>query len=231
MIDQVLSFSRFYWEVRKLNRSKKADLVFASSSRLFTAFLGYKIAKKSKATLFLDIRDIFVDTMSDVLKPSFFKPIIILFLKHIENKTFNYASHINLISEGFKEYFLKFKNKSFSFFTNGIDEEFLKTDNSLNQIRNDNAKLIIYAGNIGEGQGIVKIIPQAAKELGNNFTFLIYIMDYLYIAFVFLFTLKEINFNIFIYVLIFFILLLELLLKRDTFIPLFIISMFPGSII
>ena len=33
-------------------------------------------------------------------------------------------------------------------------------------------------------------------------------MDYLYIAFVFLFTLKEINFNIFIYVLIFFILLL-----------------------
>ena len=174
MIDQVFSFSRFYWEVRKLNRGKKADLVFASSSRLFTAFLGYKIAKKSKATLFLDIRDIFVDTMSDVLKPSFFKPIIILFLKHIENKTFNYASHINLISEGFKEYFSKFKNKSFSFFTNGIDEEFLKTDNSLNQIKNDNAKLIIYAGNIGEGQGLDKIIPQAAKKLGNNFTFLIY---------------------------------------------------------
>lgn len=174
MIDQVISFSRFYWKVIKLNRSKKADLVFASSSRLFTAFLGYKIAKKSKATLFLDVRDIFVDTMSDVLKPSFFKPIIILFLKHIENKTYNYASHINLISEGFKEYFSKFKNKSFSFFTNGIDEEFLKTDNSFNQINNDNTKLIIYAGNIGEGQGLDNIIPQAAKKLGNNFTFLIY---------------------------------------------------------
>ena len=174
MIDQVFSFFWFYWGVRKLNRGKKADLVFASSSRLFTAFLGYKIAKKSKATLFLDIRDIFVDTMSDVLKPSFFKPIIILFLKYIENKTFSYASHINLISEGFKEYFSKFKNKSFSFFTNGIDEEFLKTDNSLNQIKNDNTKLIIYAGNIGEGQGLDNIVPQAAKKLGNNFTFLIY---------------------------------------------------------
>ena len=174
MIDQVLSFSRFYWKVIKLNRSKKADLVFASSSRLFTAFLGYKIAKKSKSTLFLDVRDIFVDTMSDVLRPSFFKPVIILFLKYIENKTFNYASHINLISEGFKEYFTKFKNKSFSFFTNGIDEEFLKTDNSFNQIKNDNTKLIIYAGNIGEGQGLDNIIPQAAKKLGNNFTFLIY---------------------------------------------------------
>ena len=174
MIDQVLSFSKFYWEVRKMNSSKKADLVFASSSRLFTAFLGYKIAKKSKAPLFLDIRDIFVDTMSDVLKPSVFKPIIISFLKHIENKTFNYANHINLISEGFKEYFSKFKNKSFSFFSNGIDNEFLKNDNSLNQIKNANTKLIVYAGNIGEGQGLDKIVPQAAKKLGNNFTFLIY---------------------------------------------------------
>ena len=174
MIDQVLSFSKFYWEVRKMNSSKKADLVFASSSRLFTAFLGYKIAKKSKAPLFLDIRDIFVDTMSDVLKPSVFKPIIISFLKHIENKTFNYANHINLISEGFKEYFSKFKNKSFSFFSNGIDNEFLKNDNSLNQIKNGNTRLIVYAGNIGEGQGLDKIVPQAAKKLGNNFTFLIY---------------------------------------------------------
>ena len=174
MIDQVLSFSKFYWEVRKMNSSKKADLVFASSSRLFTAFLGYKIAKKSKAPLFLDIRDIFVDTMSDILKPSVFKPIIISFLKHIENKTFNYANHINLISEGFKEYFSKFKNKSFSFFSNGIDNEFLKNDNSLNQIKNGNTKLIVYAGNIGEGQGLDKIVPQAAKKLGNNFTFLIY---------------------------------------------------------
>ena len=174
MIDQVLSFSKFYWEVRKMNSSKKADLVFASSSRLFTAFLGYKIAKKSKAPLFLDIRDIFVDTMSDVLKPSVFKPIIISFLKHIENKTFNYANHINLISEGFKAYFSKFKNKSFSFFSNGIDNEFLKNDNSLNQIKNGNTRLIVYAGNIGEGQGLDKIVPQAAKKLGNNFTFLIY---------------------------------------------------------
>tara|TARA_Y100001935_G_scaffold253906_1_gene261419 strand:- start:680 stop:1933 length:1254 start_codon:yes stop_codon:yes gene_type:complete len=174
MIDQVLSFSKFYWGVIKMNSSKKADLVFASSSRLFTAFLGYKVAKKSKAPLFLDIRDIFVDTMYDVLKPSVFNSIIISFLKHIENKTFNYANHINLISEGFKEYFLKYKNKSFSFFSNGIDIEFLKNDNSLNQIKKSNIKLIVYAGNIGEGQGLDKIVPQAAKNLGNNFTFLIY---------------------------------------------------------
>ena len=81
---------------------------------------------------------------------------------------------VNLISEGFKEYFSKFKNKSYSFFSNGIDNEFLKNDNSLNQIKNGNTRLIVYAGNIGEGQGLDKIVPQAAKKLGNNFTFLIY---------------------------------------------------------
>ena len=181
MIDQALSFSRFYLHVIKLNKGKRADLVFASSSRLFTAFLGYKIAKKSKAILFLDIRDIFVDTMYDVLKSSVVKPIIVSFLKNIENRTFNYADHINLISEGFKEYFSKFENKNFSYYSNGIDEEFLKNDISLNQItianslnQFKNTRLIIYAGNIGEGQGLDKIIPQAAQKLGNNFSFLIY---------------------------------------------------------
>tara|TARA_B100001059_G_scaffold217515_1_gene236819 strand:- start:213 stop:1391 length:1179 start_codon:yes stop_codon:yes gene_type:complete len=174
MIDQVLSFSKFYRKVKDMNKFKKVDLVFASSSRLFTAFLGYQIAKQSKAILFLDIRDIFVDTMSNLLKPSIFKPIIIALLKLIENKTFNYAKHINLISEGFKDYFSKFKNKSFSFHSNGIDEEFMTNDTSLNHIKNENTKLIVYAGNIGDGQGLDKIVPQAAKQLGNNFTFLIY---------------------------------------------------------
>ena len=68
MLDQVFSFLRYYKEVSRLNKGKKADLVFASSSRLFTAFLGYRIARKTKIPLYLDIRDIFVDTMNDVLK-------------------------------------------------------------------------------------------------------------------------------------------------------------------
>lgn len=32
---------------------------------------------------------------------------------------------------------------------------------------------ITYAGNIGEGQGLHKIIPQAAKELGDDYRFLV----------------------------------------------------------
>jgi len=174
MLDQVFSFKKFYTEVIKLNRRKRADLVFASSSRLFTAYLGFIIAKKSNAILYLDIRDIFVDTMSDVFKSKLLKLGVLPLLKLIEKKTFHYAEHINLISGGFTPYFSKFNNTRYTFFTNGIDEEFLETTMVLtkeNKIRSK--KTIVYAGNIGEGQGLHKVIPQAAKKLGIKFEFLI----------------------------------------------------------
>jgi UDP-N-acetylglucosamine:LPS N-acetylglucosamine transferase len=174
MIDQVFSFLKFYREVTRLNNGKKAELVFSSSSRLFTAFLGYKIAKKAKIPLYLDIRDIFIDTMNDVIKSKFVKFFLLPVLKQIEYKTFNYAKHINLISGGFKEYFEKFKMPTFSFYTNGIDDEFLQQNRgNLNNPASKESKTIVYAGNIGEGQGLHKIIPQAAKLLGNKFQFLI----------------------------------------------------------
>jgi glycosyltransferase involved in cell wall biosynthesis len=174
MLDQIFSFKKFYSEVKKLNKNKRADLVFASSSRLFTAYLGFTIAKKSSATLYLDIRDIFVDTMSDVFKSKILKLGILPLLKLIEKRTFNYAKHINLISGGFKSYFSKFTNTEFTFFTNGIDEEFLKTTPTLEKSEKvDFRKTIVYAGNIGEGQGLHKVIPQAAKELGSEFEFII----------------------------------------------------------
>ena len=174
ILDQVFAFWHFYNAVLKLNQSKNVDLVFASSSRLFTAYLGYKLAKKSKAPLYLDIRDIFVDAMNDVFKSKLVKILILPLLKTIEAKTFNYAKHINLISGGFKDYFLQFKSPKYSYFSNGIDEEFISKNRSIQSGKVSNAyKLIVYAGNIGEGQGLHRIIPQAAKLLGNDFKFLI----------------------------------------------------------
>jgi len=174
MLDQVFSFKKFYSEVIKLNKNKRADLVFASSSRLFTAYLGFTIAKKSDSPLYLDIRDIFVDTMSDVFKSKILKLGLLPLLKLIEIRTFNYAKHINLISGGFKSYFSKFSNTEFTFYTNGIDEEFLETTPIIEKSEKvGNRKTIVYAGNIGEGQGLHKVIPQAAKELGSEFEFII----------------------------------------------------------
>jgi hypothetical protein len=171
LIDQINSFKSYYNTANTLTKGKQYDLVFASSSRLFTAYLGYRIASKYKIPLYLDIRDIFTDTMQDVLKSIVIKSAVLPILKVTEKKVFNYASHINLISAGFKPYFDKYVNARYSCFSNGIDDEFLNLPTSINT--NNNPKLITYAGNIGEGQGLHKIIPAAALQLGFGYKFII----------------------------------------------------------
>jgi hypothetical protein len=108
--------------------------------------------------------------MNKVMKNKLIKSLLIHFLKLIEKRTFNYASHINLISAGFKPYFSKFKSPSYSYYTNGIDNIFI--GNISQPLRhNDGDFTITYAGNIGEGQGLHKIIPQAAAGLGMRYQF------------------------------------------------------------
>ena len=63
MLDQIKSFRVFYRQARSITKHKDYDMVFATSSRLFTAFLGARISKAKKIPLYLDIRDIFVDTI------------------------------------------------------------------------------------------------------------------------------------------------------------------------
>lgn len=169
--DQILSFYAYYEGVMKMVRNENFHLVFASSSRLFTAYLGYKIASRKGIPLYLDIRDIFVDTMKDILKNQIVKAISIPFLRRIEKITFSYAIHINLISAGFESYFRKYCKAKFSYYSNGIDDQFIGsvTNKSIpNQI-----KKIVYAGNIGEGQGLHIIVPKIAKMLKNTHEFII----------------------------------------------------------
>lgn len=171
--DQIFSFLHYYRKVQSLTKGEHYDLVYASSSRLFTAYLGKTLAKRKSAPLYLDIRDIFVETMDEVLKR---KPIIKgivlkLIAFFVERPTFKYATHINLVSEGFRTYFEPLTQAKLSFYPNGIDDEFLNV--KVNDILPEWPKVITYAGKIGEGQGLEKIIPHAAKKLGTNYQFII----------------------------------------------------------
>ncbi|HJV78505.1 MAG TPA: glycosyltransferase, partial [Paludibacter sp.] len=103
--DQIIAFRKYFAEVKRVTRDQEYDLVFASSSRLFTAYLGHTIARKQQVPLYLDIRDIFTDTLNDVIPNRVVKVVLLPFLRWIEHKTFRSAKHINLISGGFKEYF------------------------------------------------------------------------------------------------------------------------------
>ena len=124
--------------------------------------------------LYLDIRDIFVDTMSDIL-PSIISVLATPVLNMVENYTFAKAKHINLVSEGFLKYFKEKKLCcSFSFYTNGIDKEFNGVVDIRRRQKSQNKKLdILYAGNIGEGQGLHKILPALAGRLGKQANFVV----------------------------------------------------------
>ena len=126
MFGQILAFKQYFTEVIRLNKDEACDLVYASSSRLFTAFLGAILSSKKNAFLYLDIRDIFKETILDTLKIKSLSGILSTSISIIERYTFSRASHINLISPGFEGYFMKYNDKKFSYFTNGIDEIFLK---------------------------------------------------------------------------------------------------------
>jgi glycosyltransferase involved in cell wall biosynthesis len=176
-LDQILSYRKYFFKVLNATRHNQYDLVFVSSGRLFSTYLGYLIAKRNNSKLYLDIRDIFVDTICDVVKSGLIKLFLVPILKNIEDKVFNYATHINLISGGFAEYFKKYKRPNYSYFTNGIDDEFVNIflENKVhnNKSLSDKHK-IIYAGNFGEGQGLHKIIPQAASLLSDKYEFILY---------------------------------------------------------
>ena len=167
-IDQSKLFLKFVFEVFKIIRKKeKYDIVYATSSRLMTAFLGALISNKQKAKLYLDIRDIFTDTLESIFAKSKLRYIIPIF-RQIERYTINSASHINLVSKGFEKYFKNINDKiDYSFYTNGIDEVFLNYDFS-KKIQSDKIT-ITYAGNIGKGQGLEKIIPAMAQKLGDDY--------------------------------------------------------------
>ena len=173
LIGQINSFKTFYKEVFKLTKNQEYDIVYASSSRLFTAFLGAKLAKKNQSKLYLDIRDIFRESIVDVFTNPIVKVALNIFLKPIEQYTFKKATNINLVSRGFKSYFTNYSQCTYSYFTNGIDDVFLKEREDVS-IEKNPKKIILYAGNLGEGQGLHTIVPKVAKALHGKYRFVIY---------------------------------------------------------
>lgn len=171
MAEQAKAFRAYYNGAMKLIKGEHYDMVFASSSRLFTAYLGKKCAVKNHCPLYLDIRDIFVDTMKDIFKDKKFIQIPAVWaLGFIERYTFKNANHINLISGGFRSYFQKYTKPTYSEYTNGIDDVFIEAGKEPS-VDKGKPYIITYAGNMGSGQGLEKIVPEAAKKLGPDYKF------------------------------------------------------------
>jgi len=153
---------------------REYDVVFATSSRLMTAALGAWIARRKRAWLYLDIRDIFVDTIGELLPP-FASAAARSAFSRVESWTMRRADRINLVSPGFGEYFhSRYGGCSFAWFTNGIDDEFLAAaPPAAARTPRDGMATVLYAGNIGEGQGLHLILPSLAVALRGRARFLV----------------------------------------------------------
>ena len=118
MIDQMWAFAAYARRVLQLVRNSDYQLVLGTSSRLMTAALSAYVARKKNAPLYLDIRDIFVDTIKDFL-PRQIAPLTKSVFSLLERWTISRANRINLISGGFEAYFqVRFPGQKYSYFTN-----------------------------------------------------------------------------------------------------------------
>ena len=173
LIDQIFAFSVYFFYTLKITKRNNYKMIFASTSRLMTGFLGALISKTRNIPLYLDIRDIFFDTINNVYSLFIYKlisPIISL----VENFTITTSVRVNLVSEGFNDYFItKYPNKIYRFFTNGIDEELLDYNFNYGIVNDNSIKTLLYAGNVGEGQGLELIIPGLAKTISNDWKIII----------------------------------------------------------
>ena len=171
MRDQARAFTVYARSVLKLLAGEHYDLVYGTSSRLFTAVLAVLAGRKVKAPVYLDIRDIFVDTMQEVL-PWPVAWLALPFLRLLERFTIGRADRINLVSAGFLPWYQsRYPAKQFDVHPNGIDAEFLEL--APRQTGRGGRALVLYAGNLGEGQGLHRVLPELAQRCADRFDFLV----------------------------------------------------------
>jgi glycosyltransferase involved in cell wall biosynthesis len=175
MLGQARAFLTFARRATAHVATREYQLVVATSSRLMTATLGAWIARRKRARLYLDIRDLFVDTLPEVMPGALAWPAAKAFAQ-VESWTMRRADRINLVSPGFAEYFRgRYADRPLAWFTNGIDEEFLAAvpPPAAAVKRGDRLVSILYAGNIGEGQGLHQVLPPLSCALRDRARFIV----------------------------------------------------------
>ena len=176
MFSQARSFASYALASYKLVNTLNPDFLIGTTSRLMTGVLTGISGRKLKCKYFIDLRDIFSETISDLFSQKS-KLLGFVFKKTfslLELWLFRKAIGVNVVSEGFPEYFQTkgLDTSNWSFFPNGVDKEFVNLPIIENK-SSKNIKTIMYAGNIGSGQGLEMVLPAVAKRMGSDYHFLV----------------------------------------------------------
>ncbi|MBH3354778.1 glycosyltransferase family 4 protein [Stutzerimonas stutzeri] len=166
-VDQAKAFTAFALQVNRVVGESHYDVVVATSSRLMTAVLASWIARRQCTRLYLDIRDIFVENLRELFTAQLGRPLAFAF-GALERWAIGRAEKVNLVTAGFLSYFQpRYPKQQFSLYSNGVDDEFCDFHVPKLADRSTEKPLsILYAGNIGDGQGLHLIIPSLAQRLG-----------------------------------------------------------------
>jgi glycosyltransferase involved in cell wall biosynthesis len=176
MVSQARSFGVYAVAAYRLCREISPEFLIGTTSRLMTGVLTGVTAFRLRKKYFIDIRDIFSETISDLFsrKNRMLGSATKLIFSKLEKRLLRGAAGVNVVSEGFPCYFNKngIDVSRWSFFPNGVDPEFVGFKSERGNSPTDN-KTILYAGNIGSGQGLETVIPKLAKQLGDKFQFVV----------------------------------------------------------
>jgi len=174
ILSQIIKFIIFSFKALFLCYRLKPDFIIGTTSRLMTGILSFIFSVILKCDYFLDLRDIFSETISDLVSSR--NLLLARLLKKIflfiETRIFQNACGVSVVSEAFLNYFKihKLDVSDWSFYPNGIDSEFLNFDFSPS-FNHSNKKIVVYAGNIGSGQSLEKIVPDLAIKLKKQYIF------------------------------------------------------------
>ena len=161
-----ISYAFFFIQALFLSFFIRPNIIFATSAKLFTAFLASLSSKFTGAKLFIDIRDTFSDNYFYFYRWDKRVTLVSLFLL-IENFILRSSHSINIVSDGFKEAFygcqeiIKKRKIKVTNFTNGIalnKVQMIKNIFKKNKKKNLDSYKIIYAGNIGEAQDLKSLM-------------------------------------------------------------------------
>jgi len=176
MFSQAYMYIIYAFSAYKVSKKINPIFIIGSTSRLMTGLLAGFSSWRLGCKYFIDLRDIFSETISDLFlrRSKILGSIFKIMFTFLEKKLLKNASGVNVVSEDFSDYFKKesIDVSNWSFYPNGVDKEFLNSSLS-NKTNYKNVKSILYVGNIGSGQGLKTILPAVAKKIGNSYQFLL----------------------------------------------------------
>ncbi len=172
---EVINFIVFFIMCLIHNFTNKPILVIGTSGRFGTNLLAATIASIKKTKYILDIRDLFSLNIRELIfkENPFLGKIIFYIFINLEKFIYKKATFVNVVSEGFIEFYKKnnFLLGHWAFNPNGFNKIFRDNHDNNHYCPKKKKKVLLYAGNLGIGQGIEHLLLEFSKHLPNDWIF------------------------------------------------------------